>query len=138
MFDLLLPFFVVVIMVGCACFIEACRSKKSQTLKERIYLSLKKLKEPIYWDVYLLSKLEKELKVKSTDVSECLFILERQGEIQRTYLDNKRTILVEKYCDPPTDNAMLTFVLIDNTLYMRKDNLNEWKKYNKWVIRLPF
>jgi hypothetical protein len=112
------------------------RENASIKLEDEVYSSLESLSYPIYFDSSLVHKLTAEHEVGPLDVSECIYILQRKGRIQKTYLDGKRSLLVKEFTDPPRDHEMLTFVLVGNSLYVRGDDLHSWAKHDDWIIRL--
>ena len=96
-----------------------------------------KLDGPIYWNPKLILNLKNYLNVDdSIKISECIYILERKGEIQKSYLDNQRILISEKYSEILQNESLVTFIMVNDKLYVRRDDLDSWTIHEDWVLRL--
>jgi len=137
MLGLILPLVSLICLLTAVLLFESVYNRKpSLTLEKQVYLELAKIEGPVYLDATLLLKLKSKLKRDSINISECICILRRQGKIQKTYIDNRRSLLIKSFDRLPEGEDMLTLVILKDTLYLVGDNPNSWKAYDDWVINL--
>tara|TARA_R110000824_G_scaffold38165_10_gene116901 strand:- start:1915 stop:2343 length:429 start_codon:yes stop_codon:yes gene_type:complete len=137
MFELLFSYIVLFGLLGVAVFFDTFYLRKhTPNLGEQVCVELANMADPVYWDATLLLKLGKKLKKDSLLVSECMYILERQGKLHKSYQNNRRIVSAKSLHALPGEEDMPTLVIIGNTLYMESDDSKSWSRYDNWTIKL--